>query len=223
MINHLHPLVRWIGESIDPTFDLYPLAMIRIMRTSIPVAIDSSKYGYAIQSWTIRGSREHNQLAYEVLSIPGNASLQPDDAEQLIRSAIRDGRPSYDIIPQENLSEYEEFVFRAKSKLDDRFEDFYNNTERSNQDFSDVQERNCQKYYDTNFKRLSDIRLGHEQRLQNADPSNQGRFRGLIAATQKELDKAQEQYERRMYHIRQKRELISNNSDIAIGLIEVLS
>ena len=223
VINHLHPLVRWIGESIDPTFDLYPLAMIRIMRTSIPVAIDSSKYGYAIQSWTIRGSREHNQLAYEVLSIPGNASLQPDDAEQLIRSAIRDGRPSYDIIPQENLSEYEEFVFRAKSKLDDRFEDFYNNTERSNQDFSDVQERNCQKYYDTNFKRLSDIRLGHEQRLQNADPSNQGRFRGLIAATQKELDKAQEQYERRMYHIRQKRELISNNSDIAIGLIEVLS
>ena len=226
VINHLHPLVQWIGESIEQsTFDpFHPLAMIRIKPgVSLPKTVEPGKYGYAIQSWTIEGFREHNRLAYKVLSIADGIPLQADDAEQLIRRATRDGDPSYGNISKKDLHKYEKILFDAKVQLDRKFTEFYDNTYRSNQDFADLQQLNCEKYYQKNAKQIAETKHAHEERLQNASPSDQGRFRGLIAATQQRLDKAKEQYDRKMHVIDRNRKLVSKNSDIAIGLIEVLS
>lgn len=224
VINHLHPLVQWIGESINQyPFDLlHPLAMIRInFDVSLPKTVEPGMYGYAIQSWTIEGFREHNTLAYKILSIADGTFLQDDDAEWLIRSAIHNGYSSYTNISEKDLDKYEKCLFDAKKQLDQKFTQFHDHTYRSNQDFADLQQRNCEKYYRINSKRNTETIRAHKERLQNADPSDQGRFRGLIAATQKKIDKNKEQYDRKMYRINQNRELVSKNTDIAIGLIEV--
>ena len=224
VINHLHPLVQWIGESINKsTIDLHPVATIRIISDMSSPVIKPGEYGYAIQAWAIKGFREHNRLAYQVISIPGDDFFEPDDSEQFIKSAIRDGHPSHNRVTQKDLNKYENFLFNAKMNLDERFKEFDQDTYRSNQDFADLQQRNCEKYYEIDCERTSEIKHAHEERLRKSISSSEQRsFRGLIAATQQKLDKAQEQYERKMYQISQNRKLTSTNTDIAIGLIEVL-
>lgn len=88
-----HPLIRFISERQNAASGgvmYYPTSAVELP-SSRTTHIVPGIYVYVIMRWTFSGPRDTERLVYEVRSLDGKTTLEPDAAESLINAAALTG------------------------------------------------------------------------------------------------------------------------------------
>ncbi|MBO6574440.1 MAG: DEAD/DEAH box helicase family protein [Rhodothermales bacterium] len=220
VVNHLHPVVRMIGAQLeDNPVGMHPAIACRLAEG--PEDLVPGDYLFFVQRWVASGLRNHRQLSYSACRVDGRR-LPDEVAELLVRSAALGGVPWVDCASTVDLAAVEEGVFgRLKLPSDSAFGDWADDLRRRNSDLASFQKANWQRYLELNLERLSETLDGHMQRLEAVPASQKGRYRGLVAATRKKIDKLQSQYDRALLKISERAEPTFDNRDLAVGIVRV--
>ncbi len=214
VINHFHPLVRFVSAQIDQaTGGQHPAVALEVSSNRLKTDASSGVYVFSVQRWSVEGIQSQEKLDYRAIPLQGAEELLRDErAEDLVVTAATAGDTWMDA---PNSVDWEQAGERAwnqcLSASSEAYNEFVARLENRNEDRADTQEQTLREHLKNQSERLREIKRGH--RREGRDP--------LAEATQGRIDKLENQVEKELLRVEKQRELDHRNEDICVGVIKV--
>ena len=214
VINHFHPLVRFVSAQIDQaTGGQHPAVALTVSASRLKTGVSPGVYVFSVQRWSIEGIQSQEKLDYRAIPLQGEKGLLQDEwAEDLVVTAATEGRTWMGASSTVDWTEAGEWAWnRCLSASSEAYEEFVRQLENRNEDRADTQEQTLRDHLKNQRERLREIKRGHLR--EGRDP--------LAKATQGRIDKLENRVERELLRIEKQRELDHKHEDICVGVIEV--
>ena len=210
-IEPTHPLIQWIRQSYDcDGKPLYPVSAIRMRGGH--VGYQPGLYVFIAHRWSFEGLRNEHLLAFQVLRVADNATLDRLASEGLVVAASRHGEAMPNAV--NTVENFEAMMFAVK-QCEEMLCDLF--AERMT-DFEAENDMRCHQQ-ETSARRFAERRTSElKERLTRFRA--QGNMR-LIPMTEGLLRREEAQLQSKLALITRRRVTDPSLIRLAIGIIEV--
>lgn len=214
VVNQFHPLIRWIGECMkDEELRPYPVSAVRLSRSKLEgdaANLRPGLYAYAMQSWSVRGVRDSETLAFSVVALDGTFENLDEPAEVLVTSAARDGEDALFLDTRLDAEHWQSAVHRANTNMSAAFRTFARQERDANEDQVDQQLASLEAI----FKRKSHV---IREKIEASGPQAR-----TLAADRKRLANLEASTRQRKLQLEQRRHASVDQRGETFGVIELM-
>jgi len=213
IINHLHPLVRFVSHGIESAEGgRHPTVAIQLDHEELRANLPQGIYAFSVQRWSVEGMQSQEKLDYQAVSVDESSRLSAEEAEQLIATAATSGTTWMGASNHVNLNLVGTLVENeCLANSDRRYDRFVDTVQNRNDDLADTQEQTLKNHLENQREKLLEIRDKHERLGRNS----------LARATEGRIQKLENRFERKKIEIDSRREVTHRAEDICVGVIRL--